>query len=258
MNKKIFFLLALFSYCSAHALLWEIASGLYTGVVYVPRSVWGLFSGYWWPEVPASKMRFLDEMPTPEQLDQLYAQSSQAVEAALVALPEKSKKHLFYVQARLQLAKVLQVQDGGFTIAQCEQMREIIMLLMRRADPGFAANVDETCKVNLGKCGLVPTNIYSYLGFDEAQRAGVSAREIRQRLLDRLRAAQTDDERSQLRQVGFLVRNAVAKEEFDAYLKGPQALNDLQLPAEILEPLAGAFVAVSVLKDSLARAQKEA
>lgn len=153
-------------------------------------------------------------------------------------------------------------------INQLELLRETSMVIMRRATDAasFKKDVESTLRQNMAAIGDAaytdPKKVYVYLldplhadndnAVEVATQKGLalSSAQIRDSIKSELEQVSTSDIRKKLlRQIDFLCRNEVTKQEFDAYLTDTLGL--LIIDKKTLEKLMEQYAEIIKLKAEL-------
>ena len=99
----------------------------------------------------------------------------------------------------------------------------------------------ETIRKNFEPCkNFDPCKVYDHLGYTQEKSKPVSNKDISDSIAAKLATASAnnnEDELWVLRQCGFVFRNDVTKQTFDAYLQGDDALEQLKIDASYQKKL---------------------
>ena len=132
-----------------------------------------------------------------------------------------------------QYIKIANLHKSANPIQELNSIRETLWLYITRADDNFAASYQDSLTKNFQPCGnFDPKQVYPYLGHTAETAKNMPNESFATLIATKLAAAESSNNEEEvwlMRQFGFLFRNELTKQAFDAYLSGSEELKNLKI-----------------------------
>jgi hypothetical protein len=139
-------------------------------------------------------------------------------------------------------------------VNRLEAKREEVYIDLSKTSPTYVSDVTAMILKNFAMLSdFEAKDVYPYL-FGKSEKKGYlySQEEVSEKIRSGLAHPEDENHKKTLRQISYLLRNAVSKEQFDAYLQGPDVLARLQKDESEREPLQEEFDTIVMQKGKIA------